>query len=64
MPNNKFRVHLEPLRINKEKLSTNIRNEEEESIEMIIAFGLCHQAILKSIDQREIKFEANSRVYS
>lgn len=28
------------------------------------AFALCHQAILKSQDSQDIKFEANSKVYS
>lgn len=28
------------------------------------ALALCHQAILKSQDSRDIKFEANSKVYA
>ena len=28
------------------------------------AFALCHQAILKSQDSQDIKFEANSKLYS
>ncbi len=31
---------------------------------LIVAFGLCHQAILKSMDTTDTKFEANSKVYS
>lgn len=33
-------------------------------MELMKAFGLCHQAILKSVDSQDIRFEANSRVYS
>jgi hypothetical protein len=33
-------------------------------MELIKAFSLCHQAILKSVDAEDIKFEANSRVYA
>lgn len=27
-------------------------------------FSLCHQAVLKSLDSQDIKFEANSKTYS
>ena len=38
--------------------------EEEEALELVKAFSICHQAILKSVDSQDIKFEANSRNHS
>jgi hypothetical protein len=55
---------LEPLRISRDKLRKNLANEEAEAVELVKALALCHQAILKSQDSRDIKFEANSKVYS
>ena len=58
------RIHLELLKISKDKLRKNLVSLEEEAMSLIIAFGLCHQAVLKSVDIKDIKFEANSKIYS
>ena len=52
----KVRTQLEPLKIDKEKLCKNLMTEEEEAMELVKAFSLCHQAILKSLDSEDIKF--------
>lgn len=60
--NGKLRSQLEPLRINIDKFMQNVGLGEEESLEIVKAFSLCHQAYITYLS--ETKFNATSRINS